>query len=446
MKMKLHFLRICSLILSCMMVCNLCNATAFAEETSDSISVEASQVQSFLPDNDSSFQDGPDEGHICETSPDETLVPEEENIQSSSLEDPFPKSTEDTYDSAKIVSIQDIEDNGSILQAIEDILSFVENRTEWFELTNVDFEAVNIGSVIPIYETCDGELIPSDTFLIPVLANNEIKNTFFVSQYGDDWDIQLDGRYVNQINTLPSGSSFAIVNDCNGAYLISEDSHSLLEQFEDNCQLALSDSELEETARTPISAFAETDFASLLSSPPVVELELNVHSEISSQAFDPDNYEVFCDVLPVKQPSGSHFCWACCIASMVDYMYGGNIGYEQVAYLFNGYVDEDMTMDDIIYNFNRNFSANYTYANGNSMSTSFLMGHLRNGRPMIGGYSYAGYGHALVICGVSSNAYAVMDPATGGYAAGTIYASSSGWSYRSDGKRYTLACYGYYAG
>ena len=61
MKMKLHFLRICSLILSCMMVCNLCNATAFAEETSDSISVEASQVQSFLPDNDSSFQDGPDE-------------------------------------------------------------------------------------------------------------------------------------------------------------------------------------------------------------------------------------------------------------------------------------------------------------------------------------------------------------------------------------------------
>lgn len=446
MKMKFHFLRICILILSCMMACTLCNATAFAEETSDSMPTIASQVHSFLPDSESSSQNDLAKDSFCETSPDKTLVPEDENIQAAALEGPFPKTTEDTYDSVEIVSIQDIRDNEYILQAIEDILSFVENRTEWFGLTDVDFEAVNIGSVIPIYETYDGELIPSDTFLIPVLANNEIKNTFFASPYGDDWDIQLDGRYVGQINTLPSGSSFAIVNDCNGAYLISEGSYSLLEQFEDNYQLALSDSESEETAQTPISAFAETDLESLLSPPPVVELELNVHSEISSQAFDPDDYEVFCDVLPVKQPSGSHFCWACCIASMVEYMYGGDIGYEQVAYMFNGYVDEDMSMSDIIYNFNRNFSANYTYTNSNSMSTSFLMSHLRNGKPMIGGYSYAGYGHALVICGASSNAYAVMDPATGGYAAGTIYASSSGWSYRSDGKRYTLACYGYYAG
>ena len=135
---------------------------------------------------------------------------------------------------------------------------------------------------------------------------------------------------------------------------------------------------------------------------------------------------------------------------MVNYMYGGIETYQSIAYLFNHYTDEGLTLAEIISKFNRWFDADYIDEYDDHISQTFAYIELRNDRLILGAYSYAGYGHAVVICGVNQTvkSYAFMDPAVGEYCAGTIYTSSGKWSFisESSGNRFTMNGYGYYDG
>lgn len=98
----------------------------------------------------------------------------------------------------------------------------------------------------------------------------------------------------------------------------------------------------------------------------------------------------------------------------------------------------------------RSRSWNILYEYDDHISQTFAYNELRNDRLILGAYSYAGYGHAVVICGVNQTvkSYAFMDPAVGEYCAGTIYTSSGKWSFisESSGNRFTMNGYGYYDG
>lgn len=80
----------------------------------------------------------------------------------------------------------------------------------------------------------------------------------------------------------------------------------------------------------------------------------------------------------------------------------------------------------MISEFNEWFDADYASTSSRNINQSFAHDELCNDRPIIGAYSYAGYGHAVVICGVNENfgSYAFMDPAVGDYCAGVIYNTS----------------------
>ena len=84
----------------------------------------------------------------------------------------------------------------------------------------------------------------------------------------------------------------------------------------------------------------------------------------------------------------------------------------------------------MISEFNEWFDADYASTSSRNINQSFAHDELCNDRPIIGAYSYAGYGHAVVICGVNENfgSYAFMDPAVGDYCAGVIYNTSGDWS------------------
>ena len=104
----------------------------------------------------------------------------------------------------------------------------------------------------------------------------------------------------------------------------------------------------------------------------------------------------------------------------------------------------------MISEFNEWFDADYASTSSRNINQSFAHDELCNDRPILGAYSYAGYGHAVVICGVNENfgSYAFMDPAVGDYCAGVIYNTSGDWSFvnESSGHRFTMQGYGYYAG
>lgn len=215
--------------------------------------------------------------------------------------------------------------------------------------------------------------------------------------------------------------------------------------------LETNSSNLEVISRTSISSVTSSDFSNIICN----NLSSGITIEASpagtqTRAVSPSNYDTFCSVDKIQQPSGSWFCWACCIASMVNYMYGGIETYQSIAYLFNHYTDEGLTLAEIISKFNRWFDADYIDEYDDHISQTFAYNELRNDRLILGAYSYAGYGHAVVICGVNQTvkSYAFMDPAVGEYCAGTIYTSSGKWSFisESSGNRFTMNGYGYYDG
>lgn len=111
---------------------------------------------------------------------------------------------------------------------------------------------------------------------------------------------------------------------------------------------------------------------------------------------------------------------------------------------------EGLSLSRVISEFNEWFDADYASTSSRNINQSFAHDELCNDRPIIGAYSYAGYGHAVVICGVNENfgSYAFMDPAVGDYCAGVIYNTSGDWSFvnESSGHRFTMQGYGYYAG
>ena len=98
----------------------------------------------------------------------------------------------------------------------------------------------------------------------------------------------------------------------------------------------------------------------------------------------------------------------------------------------------------------RSRSWNILYEYDDHISQTFAYNELRNDRLILGAYSYAGYGHAVVICGVNQTvkSYAFMDPAVGEYCAGTIYTSSGKRSFisESSGNRFRTNGNGYYDG
>lgn len=57
----------------------------------------------------------------------------------------------------------------------------------------------------------------------------------------------------------------------------------------------------------------------------------------------------------------------------------------------------------MISEFNEWFDADYASTSSRNINQSFAHDELCNDRPIIGAYSYAGYGHAVVICGVNEN-------------------------------------------
>lgn len=231
-------------------------------------------------------------------------------------------------------------------------------------------------------------------------------------------------------------------SDCNEQTKLSSTSVSSLETNSSN---------LEVISKTPILSVTSSDFSNIICK----NLSSGITIEASpagtqTRAVSPSNYDTFCSVDKIQQPSGSWFCWACCIASMVNYMYGGNETYQSIAYLFNHYTDEGLTLAETISKFNTWFDADYIDEYDDHISQTFTYNELRNDRLILGAYSYAGYGHAVVICGVNKTvkSYAFMDPAVGEYCAGTIYTSSGKWSFisESSGYRFTMHGYGYYDG
>lgn len=351
--------------------------------------------------------------------------------------------------------------NFDVQEKLENILRAVEPQKALFGMSNVDFANVQIGEEIPVYETYSNRLVSSELHIAPILLDGEIISLFYIMQSENDWVVQLGKGLVSKIKAYANNSPFAIIYASEGAYVFTDGEYHLIAESDCNEQTKLDSasisgqeancSNLETISRTSISSIESADFSNIICKNVSDSIAINATPEGPQlQAVSPSSYDVFCSICRIQQPSKSWFCWACCIASMVNYMYDGNETYQSIAYLFNHYTDEGLTLAEIVDKFNTWFDADYVDEYDDHISQTFAYNELKNDRLILGAYSYAGYGHAVVICGINKTvkSYAFMDPAVGEYCAGTIYTTSGSWCFisESSGNRFTMLGYGCYDG
>lgn len=340
-----------------------------------------------------------------------------------------------------------IVENHEIQQVMLRILSSIEHEKELYGLENVDFSNVEIGSEIPTYITCNNELQFTDTHIFPVLADGQIISLFYISKDENEWGGQLSNALAAQINELADNSACAIVYDNTGAYLFANGRYHLLlkDSTSSNPHTKIAATE----TRTPIE-LVSSDILDDSCSTFNIATSLNVNDYMTFRPTAQSATAASLAVDLIKQPSGSNYCWACSIASIANYLYDYKWSYMYVANVFNGGVDEPMSLPDIIQNFNLNFNADYAYKVDNTPSLQFVVDELADFTPLLGAFIYGSIGHAVVIRGASidSNTFSVMDPGTGTYVSGTVYQTSGKWRYTSESSttRFSLYGYGYYNG
>ena len=123
--------------------------------------------------------------------------------------------------------------------------------------------------------------------------------------------------------------------------------------------------------------------------------------------------------------------------------------------MFGAGVNDGLSLNEVIFNFNQYFNANYGANEGNWMDPTFAIKQLHGGYPMYGSFRINGAtkgGHAVVIRGANRTAktFSIMNPNpnTSSYNYTGTISSSNVWSYICEygGQTYTMKGYGFYSG
>lgn len=72
--------------------------------------------------------------------------------------------------------------NCDVQEKMEDILCAVEPQKALFGLSDINFENVQLGEEIPVYETYNNSLVPSELHIVPILLDGEVISLFYIMQ------------------------------------------------------------------------------------------------------------------------------------------------------------------------------------------------------------------------------------------------------------------------
>lgn len=102
-------------------------------------------------------------------------------------------------------------ENCNVQEKMEGILCAVEPQKALFGLSDIDFGNVQLGEEIPVYETYNNSLVPSELHIVPILLDGEVISLFYIMQSENEWIVQLGKGLVNKIKAYANNSPFAII-------------------------------------------------------------------------------------------------------------------------------------------------------------------------------------------------------------------------------------------
>lgn len=351
------------------------------------------------------------------------------------------------------------------------ILASTEAEKENYGLSGLNFSAVRLGNEIPAYRVSGDSLIPADIRLIPITDGTNLISFFYIANDSSGSPVvQLSNELIAPLQNYVNGSPFSIIYDDEGAYVcVNNEVHllALKEQSvyttEDTLRhaslfpTAISDEtalvEVVSTNNDLVAALDETSFSELTTGSYMTTTNtLNVTSFLETLPAPASTTATskYLAVEKISQPSGTSICWAIAITSIANFIWDGTWDYTDIVQMFAAGVDKGMYTEDVIYNFNYYFGADWGYNYTTTLDPDVILEYLLDDYPLYGDFTRSNPrgAHAVVIRGVNTtlNTFSVMNPSpsTTSYTAGTISSNNTlSFVSSSSGYTYTLRSYGF---
>ena len=311
------------------------------------------------------------------------------------------------------------------VDAIEHSLSSLSDEKELYGFENIRLSELKIGSIIPTYEVYNNQLSPLEDITCYQLLDesNDVVSMAFVYEIEGNYCATISDSLLNSLNKyLESSESnpYALIYDSTGVSIW--DGSQIVQVIENDLPLQY---------RSSLSDVSESDLASIrldnaayliqpvnITVPKTISNKDEAYSQISLSSVGdlvPTGYDDEAAYInpPFRhQPSGSNWCWAACMASMITYETGRNITTQKIGDTYaNGNETVGANINFVCSSF-EDYDLYYSLDNSGTTLVSIL-NSLGNDHPVFAGSYNPFYAHAVVIRGINTGnkSISVMDPA-----------------------------------
>ena len=310
-----------------------------------------------------------------------------------------------------------------VKDAIELVVSTIAFEKESYGYADVNFSKIQIGEIIPTYTILDNrEVQPSTEIFYPIL--DEFDNLIALSIVCTDEEngtyAFLSSELISELNNyLGSNENIALVYDDKGVYCWNGISATLLANNDIaggiDGRSSLSDITTEELSVVKTNQIDA-----------ICPLKLNLDSP--STIANNDEY-AYVSVPLKKQPSGSGWCWAACMASIIQFEKGGNYTTADIGNKYSSGTSVTASSKEV-QQWYKDYGLYFSLHDDVRYQKNYvtILNILGRGHPIDASFCLDfKYWHGVVLRGINVDAssFSVMNPTTGTYQTGKIEKSSA---------------------
>lgn len=338
--------------------------------------------------------------------------------------------------------IKMVTNDNDIVNAIEQVIESIYFEKEYYGFGESNLSELSIGTEIPNYEVINSNLVEiNDISYYPILdKSGEIVSVAAIAYDGDYPKAYLSCDLVPALKESQTGQGIALVYDRQGAYCWNGEKATLIESNNMPGGVAY---------RSDIANVSDATLQNTVTRCVVGSASLNIEiPDVEPQGYG-DN-AAYVSVPVKRQPSGSSWCWAASMASVVQHETGISHTCTQMANLYGASNSTTASISTIQSRLRNDFGLLYNYQGTRKLTN--ILNSLGSGHASIGAFFYSGGGHAAVIRGIDfdSKVFSIMDPQGTGsnYTTGQIVNSSGNYGdltyiHSATGIRLTVSGYIY---
>ena len=289
----------------------------------------------------------------------------------------------------------------NVVGAVNEALLEIEANKSLYGLDDVAFDRLYIGDQVPTYTLQNDHYMKTDYELYPLYINNKLACFAIIRSKSDGYFAQIDASLSHLINnTINLEEEYALVYDRNSCYYITNSDAIKLVDHEPCLERSVFSIDTYKMDKNRNLNYCSVSPKQSIQ----YDADRNLNG-LRSQIF----LNVGFDILPATD----HYCWACCVANIGNYLKQQNYSGYNIAYWYYGTnYNQGASLSVSMSVLNSFYSLNYY--NTGTFAYYTIYNNLTNYYPLFVDCSVSGStnGHAVVICGLilETGTLTVMDP------------------------------------